>query len=118
MPSGPIAKTRTATKIVTRIVERTRTCTVTQEPEDVCSIDKKCGQIKTCAEAFYRMAVCRHYELDGNPLPDAPPKAGQPNGIPSATQCSKTVTDMRAPIKAQPFTPPTRTVTTCALFSA
>jgi hypothetical protein len=78
---------RTITKVVyrnvpARFVERTntvfrdRSCTTTRQPADVCSQVKTCSKINTCAEAYYRLMICKHGGLDGGPIPYAPHKPG------------------------------------------
>jgi hypothetical protein len=87
---------------------KTRTCTTTIKPDAAfCSAEKFCPAIKTCAEAHYRYTVCREIERDGG-------TAGDRNGIPCQNLCGKTALTMANAIRAQPFSPPTRSETVCS----
>jgi hypothetical protein len=68
----PKQRARTTMKIIRE------TCTTTMTP--VCPEKKDCGQIKTCAEAYYRYAYCGDTSLDGG---DGYPR----DGIPCQTLC-------------------------------
>lgn len=86
-PQAPIVRTKTITKVVT-VKEPGQICEVTERPQtrdEFCATVKTCGQIETCAEAYYRLTVCNHYRLDGGAArkkDDQPTKRGEPDGIP------------------------------------
>jgi hypothetical protein len=89
-------------------VEKARACTTTLRPDPAfCATEGRCRHIKTCAEAYYRYTVCREIERDGG-------VAGDRNGIPCQNLCGKTALTMANAIRAQPFTPPTRSETVCS----
>jgi hypothetical protein len=89
------------TKIVT-VKEPGRICRVTTRPttkEEFCASSKNCPQISSCAEAYYRLTVCKHEWLDGGAARgtyDKPNSNGQPNGVPCEDQCGG---DARAMVK-------------------
>jgi hypothetical protein len=113
--------TAPAVKIATKIVRqpfteiKTRTCRITMIVDtDVCRTKKTCGEIETCAEAYYRYTTCGDFSLDARPLgSNVPPPEGQPNGIPCEQQlrggrpgCGKTALNMAAKIRSEPpFSP-------------
>jgi hypothetical protein len=105
------------TKIVK--VEKMRTCTTTFKPDpSFCERRVNCPEIKTCAEAYYRYTTCRHLWLDGGV---APREGGEPDGIPCERgepggpkyKCGPNALAMANAIRAQPFTPPTRSEAFC-----
>jgi hypothetical protein len=88
-------------------VEKTRTCTTTIRPDPAfCPAEKFCPAIKTCGEAYYRYTACREIERDGG-------TAGERNGIPCQNLCGETALTMADAIRAQSFSPPTRSETVC-----
>jgi hypothetical protein len=77
-PPEPVAKRVAPAR--TQIVAAKQTCTTTIKPEDVCARRKRCYEIETCAEAYYRYTVCKHLSLDGG--------SGYPrNGVPCQDKC-------------------------------
>jgi hypothetical protein len=83
----PLPAVRTITKVVT-VKEPGRTCRIETRPmtsAEFCTTEKKCGQIGTCAEAYYRLTVCGHRWLDGGAAvrkDGEPNRKGEPDGIP------------------------------------
>jgi hypothetical protein len=94
------------TKIVT-LKETGRTCRVTTRPattDEFCSTPKNCPQISSCAEAYYRLTVCKHEWLDGGTARgtyEKPNGNGQPNGIPCEDKCGSDARAMVMRIWAQ-----------------
>jgi hypothetical protein len=94
-------------------VVKTRTCTTTVQAEPAfCATRKNCPEIPTCAEAYYRYTTCGHLWLDGGV---APREGKEPDGIPCEVgKCGGNALAMASAIRAQPFTPPTRSATVCS----
>lgn len=100
---------------------KTRTCTITKAPmskEEFCKTEKQCDRDKlTCAEAHYRLTVCKHAWLDGGTARgtyDKPNQKGEPDGIPCENVCGS---DARAMVKSlwaeRPFSLPPTTAEKC-----
>jgi hypothetical protein len=90
--------------------------------EEFCAKEKECDQIATCAEAYYRLAVCKHGWLDGGTRGstyEKPDSQGQPNGVPCEKKCGSDARAMVPKIWAEtdrgekPFTLPMTTSKTC-----
>jgi hypothetical protein len=105
-PPEPVA--RRVAPARTKIVTIKQSCTTTIKPENVCAQPKRCYEIETCAEAYYRYTVCGDLSLDGG-------KGYPRNGIPCQDKC-RTRADplvMADEIIKQPFSPQTRSETKC-----
>jgi hypothetical protein len=67
-PASPVVITKTVTKFVP-VKERGRTCRIETRPmtsAEFCATKLlQCSEIKTCAEAYYRLTVCKQVLLDG-----------------------------------------------------
>ena len=98
------------TKQGVRIVEKRRTCTVTNAPitkAEFCATQKACPTISTCGEAYYRYATCGEDLRDGG-------VAGERNGIPCQKLCGMTALEMAQRVRSElPFSPPMRSITVC-----
>jgi hypothetical protein len=107
-PPAPVVQTKTITKIVT--VREPQVCEVTERPQtasEFCATVKRCGQIATCAEAYYRLTVCNHRLLDGGTArkkDEQPTKHGEPDGVPcEAELCGRGGATMMAARIRQEF---------------
>ncbi len=63
-----------------------------QTPIPFCGLKRLCGEMRTCAEAYYHFSQCGLRRLDADN-----------DGIPCETICGKTHEVMNARIKEQPF---------------
>jgi hypothetical protein len=115
---------------ITKVVTRERACTITRRPmtaEEFCEQANRerprCAQITTCAEAYYRLTVCKHQVLDGGPVQgtyEKPDSRGEPDGIPCEKErCGPNARSMVLKIRAeesrgeQPFSLPMTTSKVC-----
>lgn len=93
-------------RLKTVTITKTRVCTTTLQPQDVCKTPKSCPHITTCGEAYYRLTTCREALRDGG-------VAGVRNGIPCEDKCGATAVEMADRIAKQPYTPPAVSTTVC-----
>ena len=72
----------------------------TPKAAPVCGTKQHCGDMATCAEAYYYLTACGLGDLDRDS-----------DGIPCETICGKTLGVMKARMNAQPFSAPAATST-------
>jgi hypothetical protein len=89
-------------------IEKRRICTITKSIDAAafCKTPKRCPEIDTCAEAYFRYTTCKEWPRDGG-------VAGKPNGIPCEKRCGRTALAMARKIRERPFLPPMRTTEIC-----